>query len=143
METKPATSFPLATILVVDDDRTVRRAVQLLLSEAGYRVFEAEDGQEALDVLSEHAQVDVVLTDVVMPRVNGVALVDVLRQEQPRQRVIYMSAHPAEVLVRYNAADLTTPFLAKPFTRAQLLAKVQQALATPGIPLSRRPSRDS
>ena len=142
METEPAASFPLATILVVDDDRTVRRAVQLLLSEAGYRVFEAENGQEALDVLSEHAAVDVVLTDVVMPRVNGVALVDVLRQEQPHQRVIYMSAHPAEVLVRYNAADLTTPFLAKPFTRAQLLAKIQHALVTPGISLPRRSSRD-
>jgi two-component system, cell cycle sensor histidine kinase and response regulator CckA len=121
----------LATILVVDDERTVRRSVQMLLSDAGYRVLEAEGGPEALDVLAGGRHVDLVMTDVVMPRVDGVALVELLRRDLPTQRVLYMSAHPAEVLVRYHAVDLTTPFLAKPFTRAQLLAKLEQALAGP------------
>lgn len=127
----------MAAVLIVDDERAVRRSVQLLLSDAGYRVYEAEDGAEALDVLAQRGPVQLVMTDVVMPRVDGVALVEVLRRDYPMQRVLYMSAHPAEILARYRAADLTTPFLAKPFSRAQLLAKVEQALAAP-IPVERK-----
>ena len=121
-------SIPLGTVLVVDDDAVVRRVTQLLLSDAGYRVFEAEDGREGLAVLQEHGPVDLVVTDIVMPRLDGVAFAETLRSELPDQPVLYMSAHPAEVLVQYNAVDLSVPFLAKPYTRGQLLSKVAQAI---------------
>jgi DNA-binding response OmpR family regulator len=120
--------FPPPTVLVVDDQRITRRLAQRILSEAGYRVFEAEDGVEALEVVDLTGRVDLLLVDVVMPRLNGAALVRELLERWPEQRVLYMSAYPAEVLARYHAGDLGTPFLAKPFTREELLAKVDDAL---------------
>ena len=111
--------LPVATVLIVDDERVVRRLAQRLLSEAGYRTFEAENGIEAFDL---------VLVDVVMPRLNGAEFVERLLEHRPDQRVLYMSAHPAELLARFKAPDLTVPFLAKPFTAETLLTKVNEAL---------------
>ena len=120
--------LPVATVLIVDDQRVVRRLTQRLLSEAGYRTFEAENGIEAFDLLSVAGPVDLVLVDVVMPRLNGAEFVERLLEHRPDQRVLYMSAHPAELLARFKAPDLTVPFLAKPFTSEALLTKVSEAL---------------
>lgn len=126
--------LPPPIVLVVDDQRVVRRLAQRLLSEAGYRTFEAENGAEALDVLDLTGRVDLVIVDVVMPRLNGAELVRELLARWPDQRVLYMSAHPAELLARYQAPNLEVPFLAKPFTREALLAKVDEALRRPPSP---------
>jgi DNA-binding response OmpR family regulator len=72
-----------------------------------------------------------VLLDVVMPNGDGVALTKSIRAEWPDQRLLYMSAHPAEILARHGLKDLNVPFLAKPFTRAELLTKVKSALRHP------------
>ena len=132
-------SLPPPTLLIVDDQRVVRRLVQRLLSEAGYRTFEAENGAEALDVLNLIGRVDLVLVDVVMPRLNGAELVRELLARWPDQRVLYMSAHPAERLAQYQAPDLQVPFLAKPFTHETLLAKVEDALRRLPAPAWRPP----
>ena len=117
------------TILVVDDVGVVRKAAFRLLSEAGYRVLEAASGDEALDVLSgPRRPVDLVIVDVVMPEVNGVQLVRLIRQERPAVRVLFMSAYPAEILVRAGLEHPDVLFLAKPFSRGELLAKVADAL---------------
>jgi CheY-like chemotaxis protein len=130
---------PPRTVLVVDDQRVARRLAQRILSEAGYRAFEAEDGVEALDALDFTGPVDLMLVDVIMPRLDGVALVHQVLERWPRQRILYMSAYPAEILAQQQVADLETPFLAKPFTRDELLAKVEEALRrTPNAANQRR-----
>lgn len=123
----------VVTVLVVDDIRLARRIAARILSEEGYRVLEADGADEALEVLSEaRGRVDLVMLDVVMPKRDGVALTKSIRAEWPDQRLLYMSAHPAEIMARHGLKDLNVPFLAKPYTRTELLAKVRSALRHPG-----------
>lgn len=120
------------SILVIDDQPTVRRMAHRLLSEWGFRVFEAESGEEGMEVLdTARAGVQLVIVDVVMPFADGVQVAGLIRERWPGQRLLYMSAHPAEVLVEYGLTKLDAPFLAKPFTRDELLTKVSESLAQP------------
>jgi two-component system cell cycle sensor histidine kinase/response regulator CckA len=122
----------VVTVLVVDDIRLARRIAVRILSEEGYRVLEADGAEEALEVLSEaRGRVDLVVLDVVMPKSDGVALTKSISADWPDQRLLYMSAHPAEILARHGLEDLNVPFLAKPYTRVELLAKVKSALRRP------------
>lgn len=117
------------TVLVVDDAGVVRRLTFRVLSESGFRVFEAAGAVEALEVLAMlHGRVDVVLVDVVMPEVNGVDLVRMIRERWREPSVLFMSAYPAEVLAREGLKDLRVQFLAKPFTRDELLRAVGRAM---------------
>jgi CheY-like chemotaxis protein len=117
------------TILVVDDERISRRVAYRLLSEEGYRVFEADGCDEALATLSQAAgKVDLMLIDAVMPGCDGVTLAGQVLEEWPRIKVVFMSAHPAEILARQGLSTLTVPFLAKPYTRDELVTKVREAL---------------
>jgi two-component system cell cycle sensor histidine kinase/response regulator CckA len=114
---------------VVDDERISRRVAYRILSEEGYRVLEADSGHEALDVLDQaRGRVDLLLVDVVMPGCDGVQLALQALERWPEQHILYMSAHPAEVLVRHGLPSLDVPFLAKPYTRVEVLAKVKEAL---------------
>ena len=116
------------SILVVDDTSVVRHIVFRLLSENGYRVFEAESAVEALEVMkTARPPIDAVLVDVVMPSIGGVDLVRMIRDQWPTIPVIFMSAHEAEVLVREGMEDPRVLFLAKPFTRDELIGKVTAA----------------
>jgi two-component system, cell cycle sensor histidine kinase and response regulator CckA len=127
------------SILVVDDMPTVRRMAHRLLSEWGFRVFEAESGEEAMEVLeTAKGGVQLVIVDVVLPLSDGVQVTRRIKQRWPGQRTLYMSAHPAEVLAQHGLTELNVPFLAKPFTRNELLAKVNEALAQPVPTLERR-----
>ena len=120
----------IRTVLVVDDAGVVRRLSFRVLSEAGYRVFEAAGAVEALEVLAMlHGHVDLVLVDVVMPEVNGVDLVRLIRERWSGPAILFMSAYPAEVLAREGLKDLRVRFLAKPFTRNELLGAVERAIA--------------
>ena len=120
-------------MLVVDDVGVVRQAVFRFLSEAGARVFEAASMGEALEVLATaRPAVQLVITDVVMPGMNGVDLARVIREEWPATTVLFMSAFPAEVLVREGLENPDVLFLAKPFTRDELIIKVTQALKPAG-----------
>jgi DNA-binding response OmpR family regulator len=127
-----ASTYPLVTVtvLVVDDEPIARRIASRILSEEGYRVLEADGPEEALQVLGEaRGRVDLVVLDVVLRGgADGVALTTDILAEWPDQRLLYMSAHPAEVLARHGLKDLNVPFLAKPYTRAELLAKVGAAV---------------
>jgi two-component system, cell cycle sensor histidine kinase and response regulator CckA len=137
----PAFPRSITTILVVDDERISRRVAYRILSEEGYRVLEADSGPEALDVLDQaRGRVDLLLVDVVMPGCDGVELAWQALERWPGQCILYMSAHPAEVLVRHGLPSLDVPFLAKPYTRGEVLAKVQEALERPrkAVEASRR-----
>ena len=117
------------TILVIDDVGVVRKAAFHLLSDAGYRVFEAGSAAEALEVLATARQpIDLAMVDVVMPDVSGVDLVRLIHEEWPAVRVLFMSAHPAEILVREGLDHPGVFFLAKPFTRTELMEKVEAVL---------------
>ena len=126
--------FPgTSTALVVDDVGVVRRLAFRMLSEAGFRVFEAAGAVEALEVLEmSRGRIDLILVDVVLGDVSGVDLVRLIRGRWTGPAVVYMSAHPAEVLVREGLDDPKVLFLAKPFTRDELFAIMRQALA--GMP---------
>jgi CheY-like chemotaxis protein len=113
----------------VDDQRLARRVAYRVLSEAGYRVLEAEDGNEALDAMhSTRPRVDLVVIDVVMPGMDGVELANTLWEQWPDIRILFTSGHAAEVLAQHGLAYLDVPFLAKPYTRDEALAKVREAL---------------
>jgi two-component system cell cycle sensor histidine kinase/response regulator CckA len=132
MNTDPASpAVPLIrTALVVDDAGVVRRLSFRVLSEAGYRVFEAASAVEALEVLAMlRGRVDLVLVDVIMPEVNGVDLVRLIREEWEWPAILFMSAYPAEILAREGLKDLRVQFLAKPFTRSELLSAAERAMA--------------
>jgi CheY-like chemotaxis protein len=116
-------------VLVVDDQRFARRVAYRVLSEAGYRVLEAQDGEEALDALSiARGRVDLIMIDVVMPGMDGVELAARIWEGWPDMRVLFTSGHAAEILMRHGLSYLDVPFLAKPFTRDECLAKVHEAL---------------
>ena len=117
------------SILVIDDTSVVRYTVFRLLSEAGFRVFEAESAVEALEVMqTAKPRIDAVIVDVVMPSISGVDLVRMIQDRWPGTGVVYMSAYQAEVLVREGLEDPRVLFLAKPFTRDELLTRVAAAL---------------
>jgi two-component system cell cycle sensor histidine kinase/response regulator CckA len=117
------------SVLVVDDAGVVRRMSFRMLTEAGYRVFEAGSAVEALEVLDmARGKIDVVIVDVIMPEINGVDLVRLIRQRWMDPTVVFMSAYPAEILAREGLKDLNVQFLAKPFTRQELLRSVATAI---------------
>lgn len=138
----PADLPLIRTVLVVDDAGVVRRISFRVLSESGYRVFEAAGAVEALEVLAMLAgHVDLILVDVVMPEVNGVDLVRLIRERWEAPAILFMSAYPAEVLAREGLKDLRVRFLAKPFTRDELLAAVRQTLGESAAGPARRLQR--
>jgi two-component system cell cycle sensor histidine kinase/response regulator CckA len=116
------------TILVVDDTEEVRRMIRHILVQHGYDVLEAANGVEALKVYG--ANIHLVLTDVIMPEMNGRELADHLRRINPATRMIFMSGYSDDPLV--NRIERLAVFLAKPFTSAALTRKIREVLDTPG-----------
>jgi CheY-like chemotaxis protein len=124
-------------VLVVDDERISRHVASRMLRELGLRVLEADGAEEALDVFRiSQGPIDLVLLDVVMPETDGVELAQQILAHRPGQRVLFMSAHPAEVLAEHGLQDLDVLFLAKPYTMEELLAKVRQAMDREESPLT-------
>jgi CheY-like chemotaxis protein len=104
-------------VLLVEDDEGVRLTVGLCLRRFGYRILEAGDGEEALTIAHGHpGKIDVLLTDVAMPRMGGRALAEQLEQLRPGIRVLFFSGYPYEALVQSGMVTREVPFLAKPFS---------------------------
>ncbi|HET8622963.1 MAG TPA: response regulator [Gemmatimonadales bacterium] len=119
-------------MLVVDDEPVVRRLAYRILNDAGYRVLEASDGAEALEVLrAAPSRIDLVIVDAIMPNLDGAALSTEIFETWPTQRVLLMSAHGEEVFSRLGLKRMSAPFLAKPFTDEEMLSKVERALTEP------------
>jgi len=116
------------TILLAEDDVVMRRLTRKMLEGHGYAVLEADDGVTALAALAtDHAAIDLVLTDVVMKGMNGPELVLRLMETHPEVKVVYMSGYTGE-LVANQGLEGGTRLLEKPFTRAELLKTVDAAL---------------
>ncbi|MGH7700017.1 MAG: PAS domain S-box protein, partial [Gemmatimonadales bacterium] len=131
------------TILVVEDQIQLRRATTLILEEAGYTVLAAADGHEALEVLRHRPAIDLVLTDVVMPRLSGRALHDQARREGKAMPFLFASGYVGIAGGDREPLDPALPFLRKPWSRADLLARLRELLdrptAGPGLPVPASP----
>ena len=120
------------TVLVVDDDRGVLRLTSRMLRMAGYKVLEARSGPEALSTLQKEPGIDLVLTDIVMPEMHGLELVDRALAATPRLRILLMTGHALELTAQLGVRESPLPLLLKPFSAEQLLAKVRDALIEEG-----------
>jgi PAS domain S-box-containing protein len=120
------------TILLVEDESTVRRMLREMLSKAGYRVWEAGNGAEALDQWAGHIdKIDLVVTDIVMPVMNGLRLMEELRKMRPDIRVVCMSGHSEDIIGRQDRTDAPLVLLRKPFLPDVLVRKVREILDQP------------
>jgi PAS domain S-box-containing protein len=120
------------TVLVVEDEEPVRRLIRAALRRGGYRVVEARNGEEALEVYRrEQREVTLVVTDVVMPRLGGAALAQWLRSVDPGLRILYLSGYTDDALERSGVQPSGSSFLRKPFSADTLLRKVREILDRP------------
>ena len=117
------------TVLLVEDEDAVRMLAVRMLSNAGYRVLTAANGGEALLLCeSQEAPIHLLVTDVVMPVMNGRALADRLSSITPGMKVLYMSGYTDNAIVHHGVLDADAEFIAKPFSQNELLAKVRAVL---------------
>jgi two-component system, cell cycle sensor histidine kinase and response regulator CckA len=122
---KPGTE----TVLLVEDEKDVRDLVRLILESNSYRVLEASNGREALTIADDHAgTIHMVITDVVMPEMNGRQLVESLRLRRRGIRVLYMSGYTNDAIVRHGIAETTDAFVQKPFSPLLLTTTVRDIL---------------
>jgi len=120
------------TVLVVEDDETVRKLVERMLQEHGYGVLGARRGEEALQLCVQHeGGIDLLLTDMVMPGMNGRELSERLTTLRPELKVLYMSGYADRAINRRDLITPETPFLQKPFSPEELLRQVRQILEHP------------
>ncbi|HQQ90812.1 MAG TPA: PAS domain S-box protein [Kiritimatiellia bacterium] len=134
----PATPPPVAappatpagtTILLVEDEPALLSLARRLLAGMGYTVLAAQDPTEALRLARSHPDIiHLLLTDLIMPAMNGSTLWDTLARERPSMKRLFMSGFTADVIAQHGVLPEHTPFLQKPFTREQLSAKVREVL---------------
>ena len=138
----PATADPRSgagvegteTILLVEDEEGVRHLAAMSLRKHGYRVLEAVDGEEALNLaLTQAETIDLLLTDVVMPNLGGPGLAQQVRTRFPRVRVLFMSGYTDDAVVRHGLLEASMSFIQKPYTPLALAQKVRHVLDEGGI----------
>jgi two-component system, cell cycle sensor histidine kinase and response regulator CckA len=131
---RPVPETP-SIILVAEDEVLVRNIVCMLLNHEGYQVLSAADGQEALDLAREyHGEIDLLLTDIKMPRMDGVSLAKQIIQERPGIRVLLMSG---EVSDEIREKNVRLPFLRKPFIPSVFRDRVRDVLSGPPAQLQK------
>jgi PAS domain S-box-containing protein len=127
------------TILLVEDDPQLRELSSSVLSHCGYRVLKAATPEEGIAICeSNHQEIRLLVTDVVMPRMNGRQLAERIQRVSPKIRVLYISGYTDNAIVHYGVLDPGLWFLAKPFTLSALVAKVREVLdsatsSAPGV----------
>jgi two-component system, cell cycle sensor histidine kinase and response regulator CckA len=129
-----AVSGPLVqrtgTVLVVEDQQLFRDMIQDVLDQSGYRVLVAQSGDEALRICAEQTNsIDLVLTDVVMPKMSGPQLAERTAALYPKMKVLFMSGYADDAIVRHGILPPQTEFLQKPFSADSLVQKVQAVLS--------------
>lgn len=118
-----------AVVLLVEDEEAVRRGGKRMLETRGYTVHEAGSGTEALDIMEElQGQVDIVVSDVVMPEMDGPTLLTELRKTYPDMKFIFVSGYAEDAFARNLPADAKFGFLPKPFSLKQLAVAVREML---------------
>lgn len=126
--TVPSARQPLSLLLAEDDD-TVRAFLKHILENNGYRVTEACDGKEALSIVVRNSPpIDVVLTDMMMPELTGWELAQRLRELRPNLPVLFMTGYAESAILRAEVPEDTDLLLQKPFRPEELLKRLQQVL---------------
>jgi len=126
---RPVVAFGSESVLLVEDDAAVRTTVRLMLKDFGYRVAEASDGQNALDLLDQGLAVDLICTDLVMPgSINGWQLALEIWQRRPRQKILFTTGYTDNPTLQQMGQDSRIHILHKPFGRKDLAAAVRQIL---------------
>jgi two-component system cell cycle sensor histidine kinase/response regulator CckA len=115
---------------LAEDEATVRKFLMAALKSQGYRVVEAKDGAEALEIGSQLERIDLVLSDVVMPSLNGGKLATELKALHPEAKFLFISGYTKDAVSLRNLQE-GAAFLQKPFTQADILAKVREVLGAP------------
>ena len=122
------------TVLLVEDEAMVRELMRATLANQGYRVLVAASGEEALAAVAAHrGSLDLLVTDVVMPRMRGTDLATRLAPAHPHLRVLFMSGYADDASLRHGVRDGQAAFLQKPFTRPALALKVREVLDQPQL----------
>ncbi|MEW5745773.1 MAG: ATP-binding protein [Nitrospirota bacterium] len=117
------------TVLVAEDDTVVREVIRIALEQAGYTVIEAGDGEEALEKFLEHRdEIRVLLSDVIMPKMNGKELYEAIRERAPGIKALFVSGYTSEVLTRKGVLEEGGCFISKPVTPEALLRKLREVL---------------
>ncbi|HXB68779.1 MAG TPA: response regulator [Candidatus Acidoferrales bacterium] len=134
MATNPTDRDPLnraTTVLLVDDDEKVRKWIHEELERRGYNLLEACDGEDALLIAELHrGPVDIVLTDIVMPKLNGPEFVKVLLGLRPDAKVLYISGYPESFLRNNTSLPSRDNYLQKPFEISTLIARITDLLGS-------------
>lgn len=125
------------TILLVEDEELVRQVAGRQMRDLGYMVVEAADGPAALRLVADGLQFDLLVTDVIMPQMNGRSLAEAIRDIRPGARVLYASGYPDSVIVHHGRLDHDVLLLRKPYRRHELARKLREALE--GLPPASRP----
>ena len=133
----------MARVLVVDDEKNVRRMVRLTLTREGHTVADAEDGRHGLEHFGSGAEVDLVLVDQRMPGMDGRALIQELRRRDPCARIVMITAFDTVQLAAEVIQAGATDFLRKPFSTETLRGAVAVALARPRVPGGGRASSEA
>lgn len=117
------------TVLIVEDDDEVRSLAREILQAFGYRVLEAAHGAEALAAARQHpGPIHLLVTDVVMPGMNGREVAEALARERPDTKTLYLSGYTENAVVHHGVVDARMAFLKKPFTPDTLARKVREVL---------------
>src|SRR5205085_2250873 len=120
------------TVLVVDDDEGVLATATEIVSDLGYHVLSAQNGQQALQILKEAARVDLLFSDIVMPGgINGVQLAREARRLKPKLKVLLTSGYTAAVLTGEHSLPKEFPVLGKPYRREQLASNLRDIIKSP------------
>ncbi len=116
----------------MEDEAVVLDLASKVLGERGYRVLEARDGEEALELAARHeGEIHLSLTDVMLPRMSGKVVAEKLREVRPGIRVLFMSGYDEDQVVHDGELEEGIAFLPKPFTPDVLVRRVRQALEKP------------
>ena len=113
------------TIMLVEDERSIRITTRIFLEQAGYTVLDAESPQKALEIIEHNTtQIDLLLTDIIMPGMNGKELADKLLNKIPDLKVLYMSGYTADIISHKSINYEDSAFMAKPISRNRLIRKI-------------------